>query len=665
MNLGLGIDTGGTYTDSVIIDLDTKEILCKAKALTTREDLAIGIADSVDALDSKLFPHIKLVSLSSTLATNSVVEGKGGRVGLIVVGRKFDRSIDVERFYEARGGHTVNGLEQEPLDKEGCLNFIRSVKDEVDAFAISSYFSVRNPSHEQDLKRLVKSETNLPVVCGHELSMRLGFPERTVTAILNAKLIPLISELLDSVKIALTEKNITAPIMIVKGDGSLMSEEMGRERPVETILSGPAASLIGAKFLAGLENAIVIDVGGTTTDIGVLRNGLPRVDPEGALVGGWRTRVKAADISTSGIGGDSQIIVSDGQIQLTPLRVVPLCIATKKYPVIKDKLKLIQTEMERLGAIVRGVRTFPQITEFFILSKMKKGLQMSELELEILNILKDEPRSVFELAKMLNVHPISINIQKFEELGVLQRIGLTPTDILHAMGKYVEYDAEPSKIAVEIQAARLNMDPIEFCNKVREMVINKIAKELLKKLIYEETRKFKTCAICGDFVEKFITGKSGADYSCRLKLEKPIIGVGAPVGEYLPPLADKFSTKVVLPKHAEVGNAFGAITGSVVESTEIVIRPKEGVAQERDPACYLFSEVEMKEFENLSSAMAYANDLGQRIVLEKARSAGAEEIELVVSNNVSKGRLSSDWGDDILLEVRLSIKGIGRPKQYV
>ena len=340
MNLGLGIDTGGTYTDSAIIDLDTGKVVMKAKALTTRNDLALGISDSIAKLKVE-YKDIRLVSVSSTLATNSVVEGKGSRVALIVAGAGYSGSIPIEDVLEISGGHTLNGNARAELDLARAEEFVRGVMGKVDGFAVSSYLSVRNPEHEIAIKEMIKRTTSHPVVCGNELSSALGFHERTITAVLNAKLIPIITDLVASVKKVLAEKQVEAPLMIVKGDGSLMGEDMAKEKPVETILSGPAASLIGAKFLTKENNAVVIDVGGTTTDIGILRDGKPRLDPEGAMIGGRRTRVKAADISTSGIGGDSRIVVTNGMISLSAVRVIPRCIASTIYPSIKPKLKVL------------------------------------------------------------------------------------------------------------------------------------------------------------------------------------------------------------------------------------------------------------------------------------------------------------------------------------
>ncbi|HOE52136.1 MAG TPA: hydantoinase/oxoprolinase family protein, partial [Methanomassiliicoccales archaeon] len=338
MELGLGIDTGGTYTDAALVELGTGKVIAKAKALTTRNDLSIGIAGSLRNLGDVPLKDVKLVSLSSTLATNSVVEGKGCRVALIIAGDAYNGSVPVDHIIQVQGGHTIRGVPNCPIDLQAVEEYVAGIADQVDAIAISTFFSVRNPEHEIALKRMITSKWDLPVVCGHELSTQLGFQERTLTAILNAKLIPIMAELIQSVKKVLEEDGIKAPLMIVKGDGSLMGEQLAKERPVETILSGPAASLIGARNLTGENDAVVVDVGGTTTDIGVLRGGRPRLDPEGAIIGGWRTRVRAADISTSGIGGDSRVVVVNGQIMLGTLRVMPLCIASSQYPRVLERL---------------------------------------------------------------------------------------------------------------------------------------------------------------------------------------------------------------------------------------------------------------------------------------------------------------------------------------
>ena len=277
MTLGIGIDTGGTYTDSVIVTLSTGEVLSKAKALTT------------------------------TLATNSVVENRGSAVGLIMAvpsPQTFDLPQDLpcEASALIAGSHTLKGEEQVSLDREAARNAIRRMDPDVDAFALSGYFSIYNAGHELALAQMVSELTGKPVVCAHELSGAVGMLERAVTAILNARLLPVIRELTGAVETILTDLGIAAPLMVVKGDGALMNLSACRQRPVETVLSGPAASISGACRLSGLDDAVVLDMGGTTTDIAVVRGGRAKVSKEGARVGEWQTRVRAVDMWTLGLG---------------------------------------------------------------------------------------------------------------------------------------------------------------------------------------------------------------------------------------------------------------------------------------------------------------------------------------------------------------------------
>lgn len=665
MHLGLGIDTGGTYTDTAIIDLDKGKVLAKAKALTTRHDLSEGISNSISRLAGIELSKVRLVSVSSTLATNSVVEGKGCRVGLMVIGAEYQQMVPVDDVVQIKGGHNLLGEEAAKLDLDAARQFVERTKGKVDAYAISSYLSVRNPEHEVAVKKLVAELCPHPTVCGHELTTKLGFHERTLTAVLNAKLIPIVADLVASVKKVLADHGINAPLMIVKGDGSLMGEKMTRERPVETILSGPAASLIGAKYLTHEEDGVVIDVGGTTTDIGVLRGGKPRLDPEGAMIGGWRTRVKAADISTSGIGGDSRIVVMDRKMHLNPLRVMPLCIASTKYDCILPKLHKAAADKPRYQAGHASIENYIQSSEFFIFNKPIEGMELSSDEKAFVELVKQEPRSIYEVAELTGIHPFSFNVRRLEEIGLILRIGLTPTDVLHADGSYIEYDDKASKIAVDIQAKAMGTDPAHFCKEARRAVIHKISLELMKKLMYEETGRSTNDEIARDVWEKMITHKPGIDFSCRIKLHKKIIGIGAPVAAYLPIVAEQFETHLLLPDHSEVGNAVGAITGSIMETVEVLIRPKPGVSAMENPPCTLHSPYEKREFATLTEAVAYAETWAKDLAGNLAVRAGADEVEVLVHKDEHTGHVGQSYGSTgIFLEMKVVATAIGKPRLF-
>jgi len=665
MNLGLGIDTGGTYTDVAIVDFSNGSVIAKAKALTTRGDLYLGIADSIGKLEGVDLKSIRLVSLSSTLATNSVVEGKGYRVGLMIVGGDYKQTIPVDEVAEISGGHNLEGEEAQPLDAKAARDFVIAVKGKVDSFAISSFLSVRNPSHELELKKIVQEECDHPVICGHELSSKLGLYERTITAVLNARLIPIISDLVASVKKVLEDKGIEAPLMIVKGDGSLMGEETARLRPVETILSGPAASIIGARHLTGLNDAVVVDVGGTTTDIGILRGGKPRLDPEGAMIGGWRTRVKAADIATSGIGGDSRIVVNRGAIALAPQRVIPLCIASSMYPSLRQRLEEARNEGAKSASGYIALESILQTTEFFVFSRESKGMSLTEEEAKFIALVKQGPRSVQDGCRSIGIHPYALNLRKLEERGVVQRIGLTPTDVLHVDGSYREYDEEASKVGIEVQAQATGMSVGQFCDEVKEMVVRKIARELVHKLIYEETGKTSTCDTSEHIYDMMISQAQGVDCTYILKLNKPLIGVGAPVGIYLPPVASRLHTELVIPEHTEVGNAVGAITGSIVESVEALIRPKDGYATVTDPPCKLFSSEETKEFSSLEEAVRYASSWGSALSRERAIQAGAKDVEIVIDRADDIFSLTKENKvGGLLIDTKITVTAVGKPQLF-
>jgi len=664
LHIGLGFDTGGTYTDAVLMDMITNKVLQKSKALTTRDDLSVGIRNTLTGFDKKLLERVVMVSLSSTLATNSIVEGKGCRVGLICVGEEFEMSIPVDLHTTVSGGHDLTGKEMRELDEGSAKKFMSTLKDKVDGLAINSYLSVRNPEHELRLKKMAKDILDIPVVCGHELSSSLGYHERTVTSVMNSRLIPIIKELMDSVKRVMSEYGIKAPLMIVKGDGSIMSEDVALERPIETILSGPAASLIGAKMLTGKDDAIVMDMGGTTLDIGILRKGQPRLEKEGAMIGNRRTRVMAAEISTSGIGGDSRIIVNGSKFILDAVRVIPLCMAASRWPQLVFRLKETAETRTRFTPECMDVKNIVQDTEFFIKVKDLKNVSLSADDIALLDMISKEPFSLKEAGLKLNVHPFSFNVSKMEEIGMIQRIGLTPTDLLHAEGSYTEYEKTASIYAIAHQSQKMGMSDIEFIKFAKEKVTYKLAEELLRKLFFEETGSFESDVISLDLMKKAITRKDGLDYGCSVKLNKPLIGIGAPVSAWLPEVAGRFDSELLLPEHSEVGNAVGAVTGSVAESVEILLKPSVGENALDDPSCIMFAPFGRLEFEKLSEAEVYATEEGGKYVKERAEKAGAERVELRCVKVEKKVGLGEGYDGRVLIETIITVTAVGKPKQF-
>src|SRR5450631_3313986 len=356
--LWLGLDTGGTFTDAVLL-ADGRRVVASAKSLTTHWDLAIGIGHAIRAVQGEASPRmsggdIDLVSVSTTLATNAVVEGRFSPVCTLLIG--FDDAM-VSRsglqqhggaLVRIGGGHGATGDEGAELDESAIERAVAEHASHVEAFAVAANFSVRNPAHELRARQIIRALSHKPVTCAHELTSKLDAPRRALTAALNARLTPQIRHLIEALSRVLTDESIDAPLMIVKGDGSLMKAQIALEYPVETILSGPAASVVGAGFLTGLEDFVVSDMGGTTTDVAVVSAGRPVIRAEGALVGAWRTMVEAVDVRTSGLGGDSEVTF-DRQHRLCvgPRKAMPLSLLAHTFPAVLMQLRE-RAALERL-----------------------------------------------------------------------------------------------------------------------------------------------------------------------------------------------------------------------------------------------------------------------------------------------------------------------------
>ncbi len=647
MNLTLGVDAGGTYTDAVLLDPTRGQVLCTVKALTTPHDLSRGIAQAIGRLGGHDLGQVSLVALSTTLATNAVVEGHGGRVGLLLIGYDpemmrrsgLEKRLPVESMLYIAGGHDVKGDPVCPLDTTAAQQAIEQLDSRVDAYAVSGYFSVMNPEHERRVRTMIQRRSTAPVVCGHQLTSQLNSLKRVSTAVLNARLLPVIQHLLDSVKEVLGELGVCAPLMVVKGDGSLMIEEMARQRPVETILSGPAASAIGGQFLAGLDNAIVVDMGGTTTDIAVLRDGQPWTNPAGATVGGWQTSVRAANLRTIGIGGDSHIRVERGQeLRVGPRRAIPLCQLGAESPEILRALE---------GAVHAGpgeLGTLP--TDFMTIARAAQGVLLSKTEATILEVLADGPQSIARLCHMLGRHRVTC--ERLEALGLLRRAGLTPTDVLVASGSAgwletsgIGGNEAAARAGVRVMARQLGIADRELRKRVVEHVVDVVAREILDKLVSDQTGHSLLPASGGwsFLLERLLGHGDPGAMDCRVRLRQPIVAIGAPVTGFMPQVADKLHTECIIPPHAEVGNAIGAIVASVTHTVEILVQPHVVGA---GTLTFLVHAPHGREMYNhFTEAVARAEQIAAQSAQEAVEQAGGEAISVRVDRQeVVLGRLS-------------------------
>ncbi|MGD2143311.1 MAG: hydantoinase/oxoprolinase family protein [Anaerolineae bacterium] len=651
MRVVLGIDTGGTYTDAALVDHETGEVLSGAKALTTRHDLSIGIERAVKAVLDRtaVAPRdVQLVALSTTLATNSIVEGQGRPVGLLLIGydkelvRQYglERELATKRVVYLCGGHDVVGEEAEPLDVEGAREAILGWRDQVEGIAVSGFFGVYNPAHELRLKAMVEELTDLPVTCGHELSTRLDSVRRATTAALNAQLIPLLRELIATVRKTLDESGIAAPLMVVKGDGSLARAAWAMQRPIETILSGPAASVVGAWHLAGRREVWTVDVGGTTTDIAVLDAGRPRLNPHGARVGGWRTMVEAADVHTVGLGGDSRVRVNGARLDIGPQRVVPLCLLAREYPGVVDKLKLQEQEKRagRVGQLILGQRWDV------------RGLSVDKRAL--LRGVSAGPRLLTELE--LEGPLVGQWIRILEARQVVVRSAFTPTDALHALGRLDLWDAEASRIGARMLAKQADLAPEDLCERVVRGVSDRVSRALVTKILSDEGSlpDWQQEPTAEELLSRALGNKSGSDLRCRMRLRQALVAIGAPVEAYMPRVAQQLDTELVIPPHAEVANAVGAVTGTVVQQIRVTIQP----LNEDEFRLHLPDGVH--DFLTLAESVRYAEETMSVRAQTMARAAGADQIEVRVER---EDKTAPVRGDHIYLGTEVTFTAVGRP----
>jgi N-methylhydantoinase A/oxoprolinase/acetone carboxylase beta subunit len=597
------------------------------------------------------------------------VEGKGVRAGVILIGyneRFLTESglleqIPAEQVRFVAGGHDLRGNEQAPLDRAAAERAIAELEPHVEAFAVSGYFSVLNPAHEMAVRTMLRERTARPVVCGHELTSQLNALKRAATAALNASLIPLTLELMEATKSVLAQYDITAPLAVVRGDGSLMTEAMARERPIETILSGPAASAVGGRTLAGVERAIVVDMGGTTTDIAILQNGRPRTDPRGASVGRWRTCVRAADIWTAGLGGDSHLsfLPKDQRLQVGPRRVVPLCMAAAEH-------EAVRLELRRLNA-AEVTSSLVNVTDFLLLNRRPpEAFPLKDQERQALDRLAPAPRSLLQLTRDLNaLHPRFLGLERLEEQGFVVRAGLTPTDLLHAQGTYTAWDVEAARLGVEAFARSAGRRPEELIAQGLAAVTEGLALQVLGKLTSDHLhpQPFPHCEVCAALASVALDGHDPhALFGCELKVHVPIVGIGAPAATFLRPAGDKLRAPVIIPQHAEVANAIGAVSGSVTLELEARVLPIHSVAGVH--GYRIHTPLGREETLHLDEAVAIAERHLRQAVAERAAMAGAEFHTRIERDDrrVSVRTEQGEQPDALFLETRLLARAVGRPR---
>ncbi len=338
----LGIDVGGTHTDAVCIDRG--KVIAGAKALTG-PDLVQSIHEVIDALDIE-YTDIRRTILSTTLSTNSIIEKTFEPTGMIVSagpGIHPSNYFLTGDFHLVAGAIDHRGREYIPLKRDEILGAARELKAKgIRGVGIVSKFSVRNPVHEAGIFSLIEKDFE-HVSSGHSLSGHLNFPRRIHTTYFNTAVMPVQRRFVHSVSRALNELGIRSQLLFLKADGGTYSESAADKCPVETILSGPAASMMGGLALCSDPGTttLVMDIGGTTTDIGVLIGGVPILEPKGVSIGGSKTLVRGLKVVSVGAGGDSCVSLKGREIVVGPNRQGPPACLGGPSPTPMDALSVL------------------------------------------------------------------------------------------------------------------------------------------------------------------------------------------------------------------------------------------------------------------------------------------------------------------------------------
>lgn len=338
----LGLDVGGTFTDAVIID--DHRVVASAKRRTTKDNLMQGIGEALDAvLAGCNTSNIEQVTLSTTVVTNTIVEEKEQVVDLYVVtgpGRNVDDIFPVNPIYlQGYTDHRGIVVERTPT------NVVRDIAEMVqshsgtDLAAVSAKFGVRNPQEELSITEELKGKYNT-ISNGSLLSGSLNFPRRTISAYFNTAVTPVFTVFKKNVESALSMRNINAPLHILKADGGSLPMEHMVSRPVETAFTGPAATVLGLSALGaiGEEHTVALDIGGTTTDISLWKQGRPLMTKNGVSIREYPSAVRSFAVTSVGIGGESVVRIIDSDVTVGPERVGPSLALGGAEPTLGDAL---------------------------------------------------------------------------------------------------------------------------------------------------------------------------------------------------------------------------------------------------------------------------------------------------------------------------------------
>ena len=668
----VGIDTGGTFTDAVVVDLGegAPKVLAKAKALTTKGDLTRGILAAMDALPREVLDRAEQAAISTTLATNACVEGKGGRARLIIVGS----TDEVLRRVDAQGKFGIpyadvlttpyvgsyDGAEVTVPDWEELYQQNRAFFEEADSFGIASLYALNNGAAvERSGAAWLREKFGKIVVEATSVAAELNVIGRGATALLNARLVPVIGEFLDAIAAAFAARGLDIPISIVRSDGTLMSEELARTRPVETILSGPAASVTGAQALAGTPECLIVDIGGTTSDISIVHDSRPN-RTDGIFIGGWRTQVPGVFIDTIALGGDTSVrYTKNSRLELGVRKVTPLCIAAARWPEVKRKLAYYYS---------KAVIDFTSRYELFYLLANPGDLERySRPEQQFLALLREGPISLYDERVGAIV---GLKTDRLEDAGIVMRCGMTPTDAMHLKGDFDEFDAEASRLGARCilksyrgqEASEDDAEIEKLADEIYELAQFRLYNQVISAFMQDRFWPDEACsldsqmkAIVRGTWEDRLQGKAAHPFGVAFGGEATLVGVGAPTHVFLNAVGEALGMRYAVPEHASVANAVGAAASRVKVEQQVVVSPLRG--SDGVTVGYQVRGLDnLQTYEKIEDALKAGREQARAQALAEARRRGAIgelKVELGDARNVYDAAGTFELLRDWIISVRV------------
>ena len=513
----IGIDVGGTTTDAVLIR--NGEVCSTAKVSTEPGNLLNSLLEALDAVSRDIPPEqLERVVFSTTVITNLIAEGKTDRVALVLIpgpGVNPASYTFPDSFY-LKGAMDYRGREIDPLDEVEIRRTVGLIRESgFSRAAIISKFGQRNSSHELRVEEIFREDyPGCKLELGHKVSGKLNFPRRIATAMLASATRERYQEFVEKIRKALDERNIRAPVYILKADGGTLPVEKSIEFPVETIFSGPAASTVGALALTSEgQTSVVVDIGGTTTDLALILSGKPLLASKGAKLGGFLTHVRAFAVRSIAVGGDSVIRVKDlspgtKQITIGPDRAGPAYCMGGKETTPTDALKFLglievgnperaseaikvtaselgKSETETASLIVDRVAQMitDAVNEMFFEWEQEPAYRVWE----VLQEKKARPENVVGIgggakgliagiAKKLNANPV---IPEYAEVG--NAIGAAVARPTLTLNLHIDTEQKMYSVAEEGEIVSLSTTKFGNLNKVRLDEAEALAAELLRK----------------------------------------------------------------------------------------------------------------------------------------------------------------------------------------